>query len=451
MRCTLSIAGALSIAAAAALSPTALAQSAGPAVFAACNGNLRGSVTSWRINPDGTVTLVQDLVIGERLSSEPSIPGTNAYSAALSPNGKYLAIGHATSFAQEQVTIVRVHEDATLSQVTTFTEPSTPMDVVWLSDEVLAVTEAYTSGTNRVRSYRFDEETTAVTHVSTVDVGSFCTSLAKTPDGRWLFANDSPLQGSSAIRSIAVAPDGVLSVSGNAGYTFGYSLGLGMSPDGRRLYSGGGISGGNVVSGFDFDAATGVLTDVPGMPFASAGSSPKQVAIAPSGNYALVGHGSDGTARLHLVDPQTGMLTYTGNFVDVGSQGSLGFIDFVRVNGMDLALFTDRDTTGGRGMCSAVIEPNGTLTIKSMRVDGGGIDPMRVVAWVPSGPTCGTSDFNGDGDAGTDQDIEAFFACIGGSCCDTCWAGGSDFNGDGDAGTDQDIEAFFRVLGGNPC
>jgi hypothetical protein len=67
------------------------------------------------------------------------------------------------------------------------------------------------------------------------------------------------------------------------------------------------------------------------------------------------------------------------------------------------------------------------------------------------GTPCGTSDFNGDGDFGTDQDIEAFFACLAGSCCGTCFAGGSDFNGDGDFGTDQDIEAFFRVLSGAPC
>jgi hypothetical protein len=65
--------------------------------------------------------------------------------------------------------------------------------------------------------------------------------------------------------------------------------------------------------------------------------------------------------------------------------------------------------------------------------------------------SCGTSDFNGDGDFGTDQDIEAFFACLAGNCCPTCFPGGADFNGDGDIGTDQDIEAFFRVLGGGNC
>ena len=64
---------------------------------------------------------------------------------------------------------------------------------------------------------------------------------------------------------------------------------------------------------------------------------------------------------------------------------------------------------------------------------------------------CGTADFNGDGDFGTDQDIEAFFACLGGNCCPSCFQLGGDFNGDGDTGTDQDIEAFFRVLAGGNC
>jgi hypothetical protein len=64
-------------------------------------------------------------------------------------------------------------------------------------------------------------------------------------------------------------------------------------------------------------------------------------------------------------------------------------------------------------------------------------------------PGCGSADFNDDGDSGTDADIEAFFACIAGSCCPAC--GSADFNGDGDAGTDADIESFFRVLGGGQC
>jgi hypothetical protein len=89
--------------------------------------------------------------------------------------------------------------------------------------------------------------------------------------------------------------------------------------------------------------------------------------------------------------------------------------------------YTQADTWYAQGMLSMVF-----------RVEAGG-------------PACGTSDFNGDGDFGTDADIESFFACLAGNCCASCFSGGADFNGDGDTGTDADIEAFFRVLAGGQC
>jgi len=67
------------------------------------------------------------------------------------------------------------------------------------------------------------------------------------------------------------------------------------------------------------------------------------------------------------------------------------------------------------------------------------------------GPTCGSIDFDGDGDEGTDADIEAFFIAIAGGACPTGTCGSIDFDGDGDEGTDADIEAFFRRLSGGPC
>jgi hypothetical protein len=107
-------------------------------------------------------------------------------------------------------------------------------------------------------------------------------------------------------------------------------------------------------------------------------------------------------------------------------------------------------STGGSTLVAANLPsavPSGayaTRTASRMGFIGPIINPV-----LP--PPCGTSDFNGDGDFGTDADIEAFFACLGGSCCATCFVGGSDFNGDGDFGTDQDIESFFRVLAGGNC
>jgi len=74
---------------------------------------------------------------------------------------------------------------------------------------------------------------------------------------------------------------------------------------------------------------------------------------------------------------------------------------------------------------------------------------FRFIERVAISSPCGSADFDGDGDTGTDLDIEACFACLGGNCCAPC--GSPDFDGDGDTGTDLDIEAFFRVLGGGNC
>ncbi|HYE61711.1 MAG TPA: sialidase family protein [Phycisphaerales bacterium] len=113
-----------------------------------------------------------------------------------------------------------------------------------------------------------------------------------------------------------------------------------------------------------------------------------------------------------------------------------------------------QSTDGGASWQPAGTSLSG-VGVRCLKVFNGtlyaGTDHLGVWALTSPITGCGSADFNGDGDTGTDQDIEAFFACIGGHCCPTCDPRGSDFNNDGDAATDQDIEAFFRVLGGNPC
>jgi hypothetical protein len=76
--------------------------------------------------------------------------------------------------------------------------------------------------------------------------------------------------------------------------------------------------------------------------------------------------------------------------------------------------------------------------------------PVLAVIFTPP-VTCGSPDFDCDGDIGTDADIEAFFACLGGNCPAPPCESNADFNNDGDIGTDADIESFFRVLAGGPC
>jgi Subtilase family/Proprotein convertase P-domain len=79
------------------------------------------------------------------------------------------------------------------------------------------------------------------------------------------------------------------------------------------------------------------------------------------------------------------------------------------------------------------------------------LNTIGIPACDPPRQTCGSADFDCDGDVGTDADIQSFFACIGGHCPAPPCTSSADFNGDGDAGTDADIEAFFRVLGGGHC
>lgn len=102
-----------------------------------------------------------------------------------------------------------------------------------------------------------------------------------------------------------------------------------------------------------------------------------------------------------------------------------------------------RGTLAGVGCGESVMVPVGAYRVEAYR----GCDGTAGANWnVPAVRTIGgTADFDGDGDSGTDADIEAFFACLGGNCCGTC--GSADFDHDGDTGTDGDIEAFYAAMG----
>ncbi len=99
------------------------------------------------------------------------------------------------------------------------------------------------------------------------------------------------------------------------------------------------------------------------------------------------------------------------------------------LGGASLAVVRDRLYIGGA-----------FVNIGGIQADG--------LAYIEACPRACAQDYDGDGDTGTDADIEAFFRCLSGDCCARCPA---DFDGDGNGGTDGDIEAFFRVLAGGNC
>jgi aminopeptidase N len=154
----------------------------------------------------------------------------------------------------------------------------------------------------------------------------------------------------------------------------------------------------------------------------------------------------------------SGSMTVTGpNGLGVAGTATVGtgsVIQFVPAATLAPGVYTVtvRDTVNSGGLLLDGETPGTALVQSTVLPSGNGI-AGGTATWTFTvlSPACATSDFDGDGDAGTDADIEAFFACLAGSCCPTCWHLGADFDADGDSGTDADIEAFFRVLAGGNC
>lgn len=370
----------LFVAAGAALSLTvgsgALAQADFKAAFVANNGNLQGSVTTYRVEADGTLTWIAKYITGERPNSTVYHSGTNAQAISLTPNGRYVATAHGTSSETvEQVTILRVHADGSLTEALVTSVPDSPLDIVWITNELFAVTKTSTSGANEVRVYRFDPSVPSASFVDSEPAGSFSSSLALRPDRAVLFAQDST---GNTVRSFSVAPNGQLTLVSAFGVGL-FPLGLGASADGRFLYFGGGISsGGNKVGALTV-SPTGALDLIPGAPFVSPGSSPKQVVTSTDTKFAFAAHGTDSTIRSFDIDPSTGALTANGFSYDIGFQGSLGTIAVLGSH----VLAPDRDTIddGVRGLRSLAIGADGSLTPNGSIVDSQGIAPTDVAPW----------------------------------------------------------------------
>jgi hypothetical protein len=103
------------------------------------------------------------------------------------------------------------------------------------------------------------------------------------------------------------------------------------------------------------------------------------------------------------------------------------------------------------GVSALAVLSNGDLAACGVFTTAGGNASAYFARYTFGHPCCGSADFNCDGDVATDADIEAFFACVAGTCPSPPCVSTADFNGDGDVATDADIEAFFRVLAGGTC
>ncbi len=356
---------------------SAAAQSTDPMIFVANNGNLEGSVSSMRYNPDGSLTLVDRVVTGSRTSTSQPCPACNAYAISRSPSGRYLATTHASGQLPEDYTIYEVAADGTLSIVTSLTLPQAGLDLDWVTDGLLATAVTNLGGVNELRLYEFNAGLQTLTLADSDAAGDFLTSVAVHPSGEWIATNDSfgftvrlwSISGSNAtlVNTIPIPV---------------YGVAIEFSPDGQFLYAAGGISsGGRAFSGFFFDSENNNLIEVPGSPFTSPGQSPKGFAFSTDGSLLFVSHGTDATIRVFSLDPSTGEATSLGQSFDVGLQGTLQGMD--SLDGVLFALDNSTALDGIQGAYAFGIDAmTGQLTPgPNSPLLTGGIGANDVASW----------------------------------------------------------------------
>ena len=211
-------------------------QSSEPAVFVA--NNVSDEITTFTVNADGTLDFV---------ATFPTADGPQAID--LSPDGRHLAVGHGTaSEVSEILKIFQVDAGAGLSELVSILVPDSPLDVLWINDEILAVTETNVGPPNFVHTWRLDARASALTLVDTANTGSFNTALALHQSAGILYTQDSF---SDTISWFEAAPDGMLTPGSSLSTAPAFPLELALVPDGSFLYAAGGISnGGHSVPGF---------------------------------------------------------------------------------------------------------------------------------------------------------------------------------------------------------
>jgi 6-phosphogluconolactonase (cycloisomerase 2 family) len=360
------------------LSSAALAQTDFPAVFVANEGNLEGSVTSMRVEADGSLSFIDRVITGSRSSTSQPCPGCNPYAIDISPNGRFLATNHAAGDLGEQITVYEIAPDGTLAVLEELPLAQGGLTIGWVRDDLLAVAITDLSSNNQLRLYHWEDG--ILTLVDTEAAGSFFTSMAVHPNGQWIYANDSF---ANTVRLFEIAGENASLVQ-SLGIPI-YGISLEVSPDGRFLFAAGGISGGgNKFAGYAIDPVDGTLSALPGSPFTSPGASPKGFTFTPDGGSLYVSHGTDATIRAFSVDGSTGVPSSLPYMFDVGLQGTLQGMD--TLDGLLFALDDSSAIDGVTGAYSFAVSGDGSFSpIAGSPFVTQGISPNDVVAWAGPG------------------------------------------------------------------
>jgi|GEM_PF-2042984 len=395
-----------------------------------------GTVTALGINPDGTLSVQSSAFTND-------LP----YELALSPNGRWLAVGHASALIDEDLIIYRVNADATLEMWAVETVRSSPFEILWRDNETLIVLETQ-DGSSGVATYRFFPDAPIIERLEQIDArgsGFFSAHMELHPNRRWLYVPDSPLFGTSSIRLFEVATDGTLSLVQTL-VTVPYALDLKVTPNGRFLYMVTGAGDTSIV-GFSINQFNGMITQQPFSPYPVNAGAPSAVDITDDGKVLIAFSGATETLTAYQISNDDGFLQDTFNTVNIGGNGIFEAIEIV---GKTLYVTKNNSTDFDAAILTYDLDTDfGTFTPLGGPV-AFGTRPYFMDAWIPLPIVLG--DFNSDQLVNL-LDIPFFVATLLGQPAELDHPQRADMNMDGNAdGLDIDLFTqavlFVPTLGG---
>lgn len=322
-------------------------------LFVTNNVGSPGSVSSFRVNDNGTLTLAGVF----------NNVGVNPQDCALSADGTRLMILNATAAESETVYTARVNGDGTIvvNPIPAVVGDG-PLACFATTNDLLLVPSATA---DNLTSFRINFN--SLTQVSQAFAGAFPTKPIATIDNKFAYTIGSASP--NDVCHFTLDPLGVLTFQNGTDIAGGGGFGAAMHPAGDTLYVSTGLQ--NLILRYTININNGTIALAGSH---SSGGPPNnsavEIAIHPAGTYLYVCHVVSDTLSVLRVNPDRSLST-TGLTYDIGSD-----IRDVVTDG-EFVYVTDESTLDpGVGVLVYDIENDGSLTLLSGPTPTGGVRPQ---------------------------------------------------------------------------
>jgi 6-phosphogluconolactonase len=207
---------------------------------------------------------------------------------------------------------------------------------------------------NLLTVQRIDRTTGALAAPTSYPTGSYPSSVAVTPNGKYVVVGD---QTGNSVRVFPVTDTATGALGASVATPVpGPILSVSIDPSGRFLYVV--PSGRGVVEAFSIDDGTGALTAVPGSPFTAAGIASRGAAFSPDGRFFYVNGGYVSTGvRAFAIDASSGALSAIPGSPFAGPPGA----DMIAFDGSGRFVYVS-ENTGNSVTAYAVNSATGALS-----------------------------------------------------------------------------------------